>query len=381
MNETWAQTKIFHSGDSFFEDLSQNIARAQKSITLESYIFSIDRLTLPLLKSLTDAKNRGCTVKLIVDGFGSYNWIPELDQLCGQAGIELQVFHPLPYPLLMFRKFSFLTERRALNIFRRMNRRNHRKIVLIDDKIAYLGSLNFIECHCAAIVGPSAWRDTGVRLEGHPLRQLILAFQITYLRTYYRGLLSWMNGWRWPQAFRSPALYLNTTKRMRKNLYKDILRKLNHAQKRIYITTAYFLPKRNIIRILLKASRRGVDVQLLIPGKSDVPLVKWAAFYLMQFLLKRHIPIFEYQKSILHAKTMIIDDECYIGSFNLNHRSLLHDLEVIACLRDSESLDQMLAQWRVDVENSKSASEKDFAAPSWLARFIYWLAFRLRYLL
>lgn len=379
--DNWTRSQIFHSGNDFFTSLRADIVAAQKSITLESYIFALDRLTEPLLKDLEEARQRGCTVKIIVDGFGSYENIPALDRICEKAGIELRVFHPLPYPLLWFRKMSFLTEGRTLFLFRRVNRRNHRKIVVIDEKVAYLGSINFIENHCASIVGDKAWRDTGVRLEGPLVRQLSLAFQVTYLRTHYRGILSWMNSWKWQHPQRSPALYLNTTKNMRKNLYKDILRRLNHAQHRIYITTAYFLPKRALLRVLLKAARRGVDVQILIPGKSDVPLVKWAAFYIVRFLLKRRIPMYEYQKSILHAKTMIVDDDVYIGSFNLNHRSIMHDLEVIARLDDPKSLYDMLQQWHQDIKDSKSVSEKDFRAPSWIARLIYWVAFRLRYML
>lgn len=378
---SWTDSRIFHSGNEFFKALREDIASAQKSITLESYIFAIDRLTTPLLKDLEEARQRGCTVKIIVDGFGSYENIPTLDRICEKAGIEMRVFHPLPYPLLWFRKMSFLTEGRTLFLFRRINRRNHRKTLIVDEKIAYLGSMNFIENHSASIVGDKAWRDTGVRLEGPFVRQLSLAFQVTYLRTHYRGILSWMNSWKWQHPQRSPSLYLNTTKNMRKNLYKDILRRLTHAHHRIYITTAYFLPKRALLRVLLKAARRGVDVQILIPGKSDVPLVKWAAFYIVRFLLKRRIPMYEYQKSILHAKTMIIDDDVYIGSFNLNHRSIMHDLEVIARLDDPKSLYEMLQQWHQDISDSKAVSEKDFNAPSRLARLIYWVAFRLRYML
>jgi cardiolipin synthase len=157
--------------------------------------------------------------------------------------------------------------------------------------------------------------------------------------------------------------------------------RLSTAQSRIYVTTAYFLPKRSLLRAFLKAARRGVDVQILIPGKSDVPMVKWAAFSMVRFLLQKQITMYEYQKSILHAKTMIIDDVVFIGSFNLNHRSILHDLEVEAVLKDPESLQSMLDQWHKDIQESKRVGERDFHRPSWWLRPLYRLAFRLRYLL
>lgn len=379
--ELWTDSHIFHNGNEFFHSLRRDISKAQKSITLESYIFTLDSLTRLILQDLAEARQRGCTVKMILDGFGSYEYIPAIDRICQKEGIELRVFHPFPYPLLVFQKLSFLREDRTQNIFRHMNRRNHRKTVIIDEKIAYLGSMNFTQLHCEEFVGSKAWRDTGVRLEGPPVRQLLIAFQVTYLRTYYKGILAWMNSWRWAQPRGSSSLLLNTTKKMRKGLYRDVLRRLNSADKRIYITTAYFLPKRNLLRILLKAARRGVDVRILIPGKSDVPLVKWAAFYIVRFLLKRRIPLYEYQKSILHAKTMIVDDDVYIGSFNLNHRSIFHDLEVIARLNDPARLREMLDQWNKDLANSKPVSKDDFKAPSRIARVMYWIAFRLRYLL
>lgn len=375
--DSWSQVQIFNSGDAYFKSLLQDIREAKQSITLECYIFAMDELTTLVLEELCQAKARGVAVKLIIDGFGSYYNIPQISKYCSTHQLELRIFHPLPYPSTWFQHWPHWPGK---TWFARMNRRNHRKISLIDDKIAYLGSLNFIKIHCAEFVGNEAWRDTGVRLEGPPVKQLVIATQITYLRTIYRGILNWIGRWRVAAApFNSP-IQLNTTQKMRRFLYKGILRKISRAEHRVYITTAYFLPKRSVLKALIKAAERGVDVRILLPGKTDVPFVKWAAFFLVQFLLQMKIPIFEYQKSILHAKTMIIDDEVYVGSFNLNYRSLFHDLEVIARLNDTKSLQEMVNHWNEDLHNSRQISEKDFGS-SWIARLIYRIAFRLRYML
>lgn len=379
--ESWSQAEIFYNGDDYFHSLLQDIRQARHSVTIESYIFAEDKLTKTILAELKNARERGCTVKLVVDGFGSYTSIPFLDRFCTENGLELRVFHPLPYPLLWAHQFVLKYSMRGSLLFRRLNRRTHRKITIIDETRAYLGSLNFTQVHCASIVGNEAWRDTGVWVEGEPVKRLVLAFQISYLRTFMKGLLGWVGRWKLHEDPTREVLRLNTTQRLRRKLYRDLLRRLSLAQSRIYLTTAYFLPRRSLLRALMKAARRGVDVQLLIPGKSDVPLVKWAAFYIVRFLLQRRIPIFEYQKSILHAKTMIIDDEVFIGSFNLNHRSFIHDLEVEAILNDRASLQSMLQQWQQDIAHSKAVSEKDFATPSWLTRILYKIAFRLRYML
>ncbi|MEN0058318.1 MAG: phosphatidylserine/phosphatidylglycerophosphate/cardiolipin synthase family protein [Bdellovibrio sp.] len=379
--ESWDRVRIFHSGDEYYHSLLQDIRQAQKSITIETYIFNLDRLTETLLAELGSARQRGCSVKIVVDGFGSYYHIPDLDRRCQTLGIELRVFHPLPYPFLWARElFSKYTLRNHF-LRRGLNRRTHRKITIIDEKRAYLGSLNFTELHCESIVGIKAWRDTGVWVEGAALSQLVLAFQVSYLRTYVKGLMNWVGRWHHKKDPYESILRLNTTQRTRRRLYRDLLVRIAGARSRLYITTAYFLPKRSVLKALVKAAKRGVDVQILIPGKSDVPLVKWAAFFIVRFLLRQHIVIHEYQKTILHAKTMILDDEVFIGSFNLNHRSLLHDLEVEVIMRDSGSLQNMLEQWNTDLTNSKRVAEKDLSSPAWWARIIYNIAFSLRYML
>ncbi|MBO9668258.1 MAG: phosphatidylserine/phosphatidylglycerophosphate/cardiolipin synthase family protein [Bdellovibrio sp.] len=377
--ESWSQVQIFHTGDAYFSSLLQDIQVAQKSISIECYIFEMDRLTENILRELSKAQQRGVSVKLVIDGFGSYYAIPLLSRFCQQHHIELRIFHALPYPSTWLRRIPAFNKISQASWWRRMNRRNHRKITIIDEKVAYLGSMNFTEVHCEKYVGNSAWRDTGARVEGPPVFPLVRAFQVTYLRTIYTGLLALANRLRAPANMFNTAVQLNTTTRMRRYLYRHILREINHSQKRLYITTAYFLPKRSVLKALLKAAERGVDVRLLLPGKTDVPFSKWASFFLVRFLLQKKLPIYEYQKSILHAKTMIIDDQVYVGSFNLNYRSLFHDLEVIAHFKDDGSLQNMLNQWSEDLNNSKLASEKD--SSSWVSRILYKIAFRLRYML
>lgn len=379
--ESWSAVRIFYSGDEYFESMLHDIRNATHSITIESYIFNIDPLTLNILDELGKARARGVSVKIVVDGFGAYYNIPDLDRLCSKRGIEFRVFHPLPYPLLWARELFSKYSLHSSLLFKSLNRRNHRKVTIIDEKRAYLGSLNFTQDHSAKYKGTKAWRDTGVWVEGPPLQALVLAFQISYLRTYVKGLTQWIGRWKRRADPFENVLRLNTTQRSRRRLYRNLLIRLSTAQSRIYVTTAYFLPKRSLLRAFLKAARRGVDVKIMMPGKSDVPMVKWAAFSMVRFLLQKKIAIFEYQKTILHAKTMIIDDDVFIGSFNLNHRSILHDLEVEAVLKDPESLQSMLDQWGKDLQDSKRVGEKDFMRPSWIWRPLYRLAFRLRYLL
>ncbi|WP_413574926.1 phospholipase D-like domain-containing protein [Bdellovibrio sp. HCB290] len=376
--DSWSDVRLFHTGDAFFESLIQDIQNAKENITIESYIFDLDKLTENILHELSLAVKRGVSVKLILDGFGSYSTIPLILKYCQQHGIELRVFHIMPYPSSWFRRVPAFEILGNASWWRRMNRRNHRKIVIFDEKTAYLGSLNFTEIHCEKYVGNKAWRDTGVRVQGPAVKHLVIASQITYLRTIYKGILSWISRWRTPIKQLNSAVQLNTTQKMRKHLYRDLLRRISHAQNRVYITTAYFLPKRSLLRALIRAKERGVDIKLLIPGKSDVPFSQWAAFFLVRFLVEKKIPVLEYQKSILHAKTMIIDDDAYVGSFNLNYRSLFHDLEVIAHFKTPQTVNNMISQWEEDLTHSKNITT---TGTSWLTRVLSKIAFRLRYML
>lgn len=371
----WTFIEIFYSGDKYFESLLADLKKAQHSITLESYIFTWDSLTLEVLSELKNARERGCDVKVIVDGFGSSAWIPQLRAFCRKHDIDFRVFQPMP----SFLGWIFTYFWKLSKYFKRFNRRNHRKVTIIDEKRAYLGSLNFTKSH----VGPQAWRDTGVCVEGIGVKRLSIAFHITYLRTIHRGFLGLLKRLQWqPKMDMNTSLVrLNTTQRQRRRLYVDLLRRIKTAEKHIYVTTAYFLPKRSLIRALSRAAKRGVDVRIIVPGKSDVPIVKWAAFSLLHLLKRKGVLVYEYRKSILHAKTMIIDDVCFIGSQNLNHRSLLHDLEVEAVFKDERTLQNMLTQWQVDIQHSQEVSATEYKATSWPARFFYKLAFRLRYML
>lgn len=371
----WTYTKIFYTGDDYFESLLGDIENAKQSITLESYIFDWDSLTQKVLNSLKEARARGVEVKIVVDGFGSSSAIPQLRSYCRRYGIDFRVFQPMPTIFGWLITYFW----RLSKYFKRFNRRNHRKVTIIDEKRAYLGSLNFTADH----VGPRGWRDTGVCVEGDGVRNLSVAFHVTYLRTIHRGLIGLLTRLQWqPRLDTTTSLVrLNTTQRNRRKLYVDLLKRIRGAKTRIYVTTAYFLPKRSLVRALMKASKKGVDVRILIPGRSDVPVVKWAAFNLLHLLRRRKVKLYEYEKSILHAKTMVIDDIGFIGSQNLNHRSLIHDLEVEVVLKDKTSVDSLLAQWEIDLKSSHELSESQYKATSRILRVFYKLAFRLRYML
>lgn len=375
--ESWTDVKIIIDGDQYYNEIIDSIDSARNSVTLESYIFDIDPLTQRVLEALARARTRNCRVSLLVDGVGSYKSISYLKIYCLQQDIFFSVFHPVPFIVVVAAKLFA----RSTQFFDRMNSRNHRKIVVIDSQIAFLGSFNFAQYHCKSYVKEKAWRDTGVRVEGPLAIHLTGAFTVSFVRTLSKDFVDWLSRWK----IRTPAsiegINLNTTKKMRKLWYRRLVRTILRSEKRVYITTAYFLPRRSLTQALKKAQQRGVDVRIIIPGKSDTNVVRWAGQSLIEYLTDKNVKIYEYQPSILHAKTMIIDDTAYIGSFNFNHRSILHDLEVELSFDEPSVVSELTSIWEKDLGDSKLLTSENLKQSSFLKRLLYKIAFRMRYML
>lgn len=371
----WTNIKIFHAGPDYLSDVLEDVRRAQSSIRIEVYIFDICEPTLRLLDELEIAKKRGCVVQLLIDGFGSYGAIPNLTRICQQKGIQLQIYQPMPRSLTWIKRFFLVFTLRFLNLLRKLNRRNHRKLILIDDTKAYVGSLNLTSVHFYF----NYWRDTAVAVEGPGIKELVLSFQTDWEMSFKKIRLRHplLKGYNPRKSY----VRINTSLRTRWLLYFHLLHKIKSARSRVLITSAYFLPKRSLLRALKKVAERGVKVEILVPGPSDVPIVKWAGLELAHSLIKSGVKIYEYQPRILHAKILIVDDWATIGSTNLNHRSLLHDLELEVVLQDKKSISELIDQWHQDIKLSHIFDEKKYSQVGFLKKLLSRMAFRLRYFL
>lgn len=383
MNASWTKINFYHSGDEYFRSIVDGVRRAKKSILIESYIFSVDPITNILLEELRAAVARGVQVQLIIDGFGSYYWIDSLKNICRKNNIPLRVYHPLPRNFRWFQLFSIKHLLRFSSLVRRLNRRNHRKIVCIDDELLWVGSLNLTQEHSESVMGIKAWRDSAVQLEGSSVELAIRAHNLTWNDAGKERLFQRLLGLAKQRKPLLPmdALRINYSQKMRYRLYKDLIKRINSAQSKISITSAYFLPKRSFLRALKKAKQRGCEIQIIIPGPSDVPLVKMASYNILKWLTKNNIEVFEFQNRVLHAKYMLIDQWSSIGSSNLNHRSFLHDLEIEAVLTDSDSIEHLNNQFQLDLRSSLQIKLSDLKKMPWGYRFFARIAFSIRYLL
>lgn len=351
--------QIFIEGEQHFASLLNDIRQSKERVDLETYTFANDFLGREIAIALVEAAKRGVLVRVIVDGAGTPRWSTTFAYMLESAGVETKVFHPFPWQLWEIghstAKLPILLKLSYLLL--KVNARDHRKVCMIDNEIAYVGSFNINKCHLNQSQGGDSWRDTSVRLSGVYLRDLKKAFNIAWhSRTIQERLRD-----SFRQVRRGSTIRLNYTRHRRRILYKDLLRRISQCKKRIWITNAYFVPENFLLRRLKEAAERHIDVRVLLAKKSDVMMMPWASSTFYFSLLKAGVKIFEYMPSVLHAKTLILDDWMLVGTSNLNYRSLLHDLE---------------ADIMITVQEAKTVLEQQFLKDIRVSREISWVSWK-----
>lgn len=378
---SWDRETVFHNGDEFFAQFLLELKSAEHSIDLETYIFLEDSLGKIVLDRLRQAAKRGVRVRILVDGIGTPSFTRQMIAELARHGIIARVYHPLPW---IFPRIT-LKPSRLMAFFAKVNRRDHRKMFLIDGKVAWVGSFNISGSHLLKYKGARAWRDSGVRVQGKEVQLLGRAFDRSWLRA--KGAMPSPRPWKSflesieiPRITKSPIVRINSSRAARRHFYNDLLKRILKSKTRVWITNAYFVPDILLIRALRIAAWAGSDVRVLVPKHSDIFFMPWVipAFY--SRLLNAGVRVFEYIPRFLHAKTLIIDDWAIVGSSNLNHRSLLHDLEVDIVLGRVESLSSLEEQFIKDLGVSREVTLAEWRTlPLWqrmagriLLFFRYW---------
>jgi cardiolipin synthase len=347
----WKSEQLFFSGQEYFDSVLVEIERAQKSIDVECYIFDYDSVGQKVIEALVRAVQRGVVVRVIVDGVGSSSSVGTISKILGRAGVQFHVFHPL------FTRFF-------IPVLGTLNRRNHRKTWIFDGQVAYAGSFNISEVH--ATPHSKAWRDNAIRVEGESILLLCEAFEKVWTQ---RG--SWTSRILNLEAPMSSLLVrLNDGLGKRRSYYHELLRRIKKSKERIYFGNAYFSPHLRLVVELCAAARRGVDVRILLPRKSDVFFMPWVQTTYYLALLQAGVVIHEYLPRVFHAKNYIIDDWMLLGSSNLNHRSLLFDLEADIRLTHENAKNRFLEEFQKDLQNSEVITLEAFKKTSWIRSFL-----------
>ncbi|HWT71802.1 MAG TPA: cardiolipin synthase [Oxalicibacterium sp.] len=353
------------------------IKTAKDNVNLETYIFDEGMLGEEFSNLLIQKQQAGVQVNIIYDGVGSLSTPPEFFKKLHDAGISLVEFNPVN-PLKRFGRDW------------RLNNRDHRKILVVDGKVAFTGGINISDDYSSGSLFRSksrdkshlGWRDTHVRVEG----PAVASFQWLFLQT-------WVNqkGVELKHANYFPQLQPAGNQIVRVigsepggnyETYKAYVLAMQEAKVSIHVTNAYFVPDKQLVDALIGAAQRGVDVKIIFPGVSDAGLVRFATQSFYTQLLKGGVRVYELQASVLHAKTAVIDGYwSTVGSTNLDMRSFLHNREVNMIALDAPFGAIMESTFNEDLKNSvEITAEKWEQRPfthrvgEWLARrFGYWL--------
>lgn len=331
--------KLLWKGPESFQNIFDSVKKAKELICLEFYIFRNDETGKELSEILKKKAAEGVRVYILYDHFGSFGTSRKFWNSLREAGIFVKASHP----------FKWRSPFRYIH-------RDHKKLIVIDGAMAFTGGLNIANEYRGyySFKKAKGWRDTGIFLEGPIAKELLEIFNKSW--KVWGGQPIKFEGDIKPIAGCVPVLpiFASSTKarrRMRRLLYYSI----NKSQKNIYLTTAYFSPSRRLLQILENAVLRGVDVKLLLPGKSDVIPAHYAGRAFFTKLLKIGVKIYNYnKKEILHAKTAVFDEIwSIIGSANLDFQSLRKNDEGNVGIIDKNFGRQMINIFEEDLKNSE----------------------------
>jgi cardiolipin synthase A/B len=371
VNRNWSSERLIRDGDQWITALVEAIDGAKESVSLEVYMLMDDETGQEVVDALKRAVSRGIAVHVLVDGVGSPEFIWNIAPRLFGTAVVVRVYHPLPTQVM---SPAFRNGSRMFNVIRllpRVNRRDHRKVCIIDSRAAFVGSFNLGNFIRPSLHKVNYWREVGAVVEGPPVAELVAAFAHSWQRAwhFHPHRLRVRRLWPRPQPEPTPSglVRLNHRLRARLRCWREFGYRINGAQRRVWIATAYFVPGGRLIKALKDAAARGVDVCLIMSKSSDVRFMPWVAAASWLGLSRAGARVFAFGPGILHAKAMLIDDWLSVGSTNLNMRSLLHDLEADVVLSTPESLRDFEAAFVSGIEQSVPANAAMVSTWPW-----YW---------
>lgn len=368
-------------GHEIFPAIIDALKSAQKNINFECYIFRNDSTGRRIAGILMEKARQGVAVNMLLDSFGSLGMAP-LDQEMRDAGIKLVYAVPMNESFTFYlRRFfqSDMVARRTKWEARGLDNRDHRKLIVIDGKVAFLGGINIGDEYSGA--GPGSWHDVHLKVRG----PIVSALQSHFFERWIteRGSLKGMDlQEHFPKIRRIPggimAGMVTTVPGVHRDIQHAYMRAIANAKKFIYIESAYLTSAR-IIRALKRARRRGVEVVVIVPTENlDVPIIEDAmelAFFGMQ---KKGIKVLEYSGRMCHTKAAIIDDTwATVGSANLDNRSFRRDYELNLIVWDKKFIKALKHDlFKRDIAISRPVRKPAFLFWSWVKSALYLRLYR-----
>lgn len=330
------QCELITTGHDLFKKLIDDIHNANHHVHILFYIFREDHIGSQLLKTLEEKAKEGVFVRLLVDRIGCDIRKKTIKRL-KKSGVKFAYSHPLKFPYLFFT----------------LNRRNHRKITIIDGDIGYIGGYNVGDEYLGRNPKFGKWRDVHLRIKGDGVQDLQEQFiqdwriptnEALKEKTYYPPLA---NGVHQLKIIPSDGAFLE----------EAFIEFIQNAKKTILIGTPYFIPGNVIKEELINAAKRGVDIKIIVPKQGDHPLVKEAAFPYFQSLVEGGCEVYRYYQGFFHAKMIVIDDEvCDIGTANIDRRSFHINHEINCLIFNRDFIKEVIAIMKEDIRASERLS-------------------------
>lgn len=346
---------LLFDGPATMKEMMAAAAGAKSTINLETYIFDQDPVGLQFADLLIEKRKQGVTVNLMYDSVGAMGTPPEFFERMKTAGINVLAFNPVN-PAKRIGKWE-------------LNNRDHRKLMVVDGTVAFTGGINISSTYANSSFFRSkrkpetadskkvGWRDTHIKIEGPAVASL----QWNFINAWVdqdAGDLAEANYFP-PLAPVGDKIVriLATDPERDSEIYKSFILAIQEAKTSVHITSAYFVPDKQFIDVMVAAAKRGVDVKLVLPGVSDHGLVMHAGRAFYEELLSNGVRIFQLQVAVLHAKTAVIDGTwSTVGSANIDRRSFLHNYELNVVVLDPGFGRDMESAFDEDLRDSKEVT-------------------------
>ncbi len=347
MNETtW---KLFTSNEETINAVILACENAIESIELEQFIFIPDNFSNKLIEVCAKKASQGVRVRFIWDAAGSFSFFgSKIIEDFKKKGIELVFFKtlfPTFFDVPNYRSWYF---------------RNHRRTIIIDEKIGFTGSICIWE-------KSREWRDTNVMVEGLVVKDMRRAFERMWDRAQGKKLAKIKNNRSIDHEFK----YISNNPRPKhRRLYNHVIEAIRHAKKDIYIATPYFIPTHRLARVLKLAAHRNVNIKIIMPEWSNHSFVDLSARTFFYSMLKSGIKIYLHKGNMLHAKTMVIDEDwASVGTLNMDHVSLLYNFEANLITTNRKFASELISHFNTDLLNTEEITFDQWKKRYWVEKF------------
>lgn len=356
--------RLLRDGAAALPAMLEAIARAEREVLLEMYWIGPDAVGERFRDALAERARAGARVYVVYDSIGSIGITPAWWRPLFAAGGRAIEYHSI----------SPLDPRFRID---HVELRDHRKLLVVDGRDGFTGGINLSAPWLALAEGGAGWRDDMIEVRGDAAQELRSLFYRTWRKLTREAPPADVP----PLSRRHerPVWVLASQWRTRRSIHREYLVRINRARQRIDIANSYFVPDRSVRAALFRAVQRGVRVRVLVPAKSDVPIVQFAVEALFDTLMRHGVEMFALPGAMLHAKTAIVDEAFVtIGSYNLDERSWRKNLEVNLAVEDAPFARHVRAWFERDLAGAMRAELGTWRQRSLARRGFEWLAFAMR---